>query len=194
MKDGLPLRPLRGGYQRPFGAAIFIRDFLNGEGPNYGAPRIDPTTGAPQSDIHAAYKGALHRAMAEDAAAWDAEEAIRRGKPLTPEEVEERGRYYLERIPYKLTRMRYSSFTNYFARLIKLGWVQPSGGTERSEPQDNWPDARPRVYYRLTAKGRAAPQRDWSDPLMPLYHYPREVRSGRKRRYFRPRPRHRSTP
>lgn len=189
----LPLRPKRGGFLRPFGAGIFIRDFLNGEGPRHGAPAIDPDVGAPQSDIHAAYKGALHLAMAEDAVALDAEEAIRRGKPLSQEEMEKRRLYYLERIPYKLCKMRYSSFTNYFARLIRLGWVEPTGETERSEPQDNWPGARPRVYYRLTDLGRAAPDEHWSDPLLPLYHYPREVRSPRKHRYFRHRSKNRQT-
>jgi len=108
----IPIGPRRGGFLRPFGAAIFIRDFMAGEGPKYGAPRIDPAVGAPQSDIHAAYKKARHTAIAEDAAAWEAEEAIRLGKPMTEEEKETRSRYYLERIPSKLTRMRYSSFTS----------------------------------------------------------------------------------
>ena len=30
---------------------------------------------------------------------------------------------YLSRIPYKLTKMRYSSFTRYFGHLKRLGWV-----------------------------------------------------------------------
>lgn len=184
----LPLRPNRGGFLRPFGTAVFIQDFVNGEGPKYGVARIDPRVGAPQADIHAAYKLALHQAMAEDAAAWDAEEAIRRGRPMTPEEVEERSEYYLERIPYKLTRMRYASFTNYFARLIKLGWVQTTGEEEKSEPQENWPDARPRVFYRLTAKGRAATIAEVANPLRLLYPHFNSAyfRKARKaKRYFR---------
>lgn len=183
------LTPRRGGFLRPFGAAIFIRDFLNGEGTKYGAPRIDPAVGAPQADIHAAYKLALHMAIAEDAAALDAEEAIRQGKPLTPDQVEERRLFYLERIPYKLTRMRYASFTNYFARLLKLGWVEPTGRVERSEPQENWPQARPRVYYRLTEKGRAATLVELSNPLRLLYPYftAEYFRQARKEHhYFHP--------
>ncbi|MDO8636963.1 MAG: hypothetical protein Q7R34_12175, partial [Dehalococcoidia bacterium] len=121
------LRPTRGGFFRPFGAGQFIKAFLAGRGPDFGAPSIEPRVGAPQSDIHAAYKGALHRAMAEDAAAYDAEEAIRKGKPMTQEQVEERQRFYLERIPYKLTKMRYQSFHTYFGHLKRLGWVEETG-------------------------------------------------------------------
>lgn len=182
----LPLRPSRGGFLRPFGTAVFIRDFLAGEGQKYGTVPIDPAQGAPQSDIHAAYKGALHRAMAGDMVAMDMEEAARNGKPMTPEQVEERQLFYLERIPYKLTRMRYSSFTNYFARLIQLGWVEPSRKTEDSEAQQNWDSARPRVYYHLTEKGKAATMEELSDPIQTIYDYPRQKRSPKNHRYFRP--------
>ena len=192
------LRPPRGGFLRPFGVAIFIRDFLAGLGP-FGADRIDPDRGAPQTDIHAAYKLALHQAMAEDAAAWDAEEAIRRGKPLTEEAKEERSQHYLERIPSKLTRMRYPSFTRYFRFLLQLGFVERTGEREPSLIGGS-PDARvertprgttlvevpqPRVYYRLTDKGRAATIVELSDPIMTLYNYPREQRSPKRRKYFR---------
>jgi hypothetical protein len=105
------------------------------------------------------------------------EEAARKGKPLTPERVEERQLFYLDRIPYKLTRMRYSSFTNYFARLIQLGWIEATGETEPSQAQDNWPAARPRVYYRLADNGRAAAEAQLSDPIQTIYNYPREKRS-----------------
>ncbi len=47
VRMALPVRPNRGGFLRPFGTAIFIRDFLNGDGPKYGAVRIDPSVGAP---------------------------------------------------------------------------------------------------------------------------------------------------
>ena len=106
------MRPSRGAFLRPFGAAIFIQDFLNGEGPKHGAPRIDPEVGAPQTDIHRFYKKALFRSYAEDLVALAEEERIRKGlPPLTVEEAEERTEYYLERLPQRLTRMRYSSFT-----------------------------------------------------------------------------------
>lgn len=184
---------------RPFGTTIFIHDFLNGEGQKYGAPVIDPKVGAPQQDIHAAYKSALHRAMAEDAAAWDAEEAIRAGKPLTPEEVEARRDYYLARIPYKLTRMRYHSFLTYFGMLKRLAWVEPTGRVESSTAQEMMalepsekPRAtgQPRVYYRLTDKGKAASLVELSNPLRLLYpqftaEYFREARKA-KRYYQRP--------
>ena len=44
----------------------------------------------------------------------------------------------------------------------------------------------PRRFYRLTAKGRKAPQSDWSDPLETLYGYPRELRSRKAARLARP--------
>lgn len=181
------LRPPRGGFFRPFGTGQFIKAFLESRGPGYGAPKIDPNVGAPQTDIHAAYKGALHRAMAEDAAAWDAEEAIRKGKPMTPDQVETRGRFYLERIPYKLTKMRYQSFHTYFGHIKRLGWVEETGRTEPSEFQEYYPDppASPRIFYRLTAKGRRATADEWADPIMALYKYSRVIRSSKKQRYYR---------
>lgn len=60
------LRAARGGFQRPFGCARFILDFLQGFGPNYSVASIDPTGGAPQTDILSAYKTALHLDWAED--------------------------------------------------------------------------------------------------------------------------------
>jgi len=60
-----PLRPARGGFLRPFGCGWFIREFLLGNGP-MGSPVISPDLGATQTDIHRAYKEALHRAYAED--------------------------------------------------------------------------------------------------------------------------------
>jgi hypothetical protein len=195
----MPLEPHRGGFLRPFGTAVFIRDFLAGEGPKYGVARIDPAKGAPQQDIHSSYKLALHLAMAEDAAAWDAEEAIRRGEPMTPEQVEERRNYYLQRIPYKLTRMRYHSFLTYFGMLKRLGWVEPTGEAEEpSETQeamalkaDEPPreTGQPRIYYRLTDRGRAATMVQLSNPLRLLYpHFTAEYfREARKAKRYYPR-------
>ena len=37
----------------------------------------------------------------------------------------------------------------------------------------------PRRFYRINDKGREASRAAWSDPLMALYGYPREVRSGK---------------
>ena len=78
----MQLRPTRGGFLRPFGCGFFIREFLLGRGPE-GSPKIDPDKGACQEDIFYHYKLALHRAYAEDAVAWENEERIRRGKPIT---------------------------------------------------------------------------------------------------------------
>jgi len=178
------VRPIRGAYIHVFGATWFITEFLKGNGP-YGSPRIDPRKGAPQSDIHSAYKLALHSALAEDLAARDAEEAIKAGRPLSPEEVELRSSYYLGRIPSRLTRMRYSSFRVYFGLLKRLGWVEPTGEEEPSLPQDYDPNFSPRVYYRLTPEGMAAVVPIVFDPILLLYpDYTREKRSGKRRRYF----------
>jgi len=183
------LRPARGGFLRPFGCAWFIREFLVGNGP-MGSPRIDPDAGAPQTDIHRCYKEALHSAYAEDMVAWEEEERIRKMlPPLTIEEAEEKTRYYLERIPYKLTKMRYSSFTRYFSHLKRLGYVEETGREEPSLVQESYPPAPPRRYYRLTAAGRKATMEELSDPIMTLYKYPREKRSAKRGYYTRRRKR-----
>lgn len=68
-----------------------------------------------------------------------------------------RREYYLARIPYKLTRMRYHSFLTYFGMLKRLGWVEPTGRVETSiaqemmalEPGDkSRSTGQPRVYCR----------------------------------------------
>lgn len=180
-----PLRPARGGFLRPFGCAWFIREFLLGNGP-MGSPKIDPDTRAPQVDVHRAYKEALHRDWAEDMVARQEEERIRkRLPPFTIEEAEERVSYYLERIPYKLTRMRYASFNRYFSHLKRLGYVEETGREEPSLVQDSYPPAPPRRYYRLTEAGRTATMLELSDPIMTLYHYPREKRSAKRHYYSR---------
>ena len=183
------LRPPRGGFLRPFGCAWFIRELLLGNGP-MGSPRIDPDIGVPQTDIHRYYKEALHHAYAEDMVAWEKEERIRKKLPLlTIEEAEERTWYYLERIPYKLTRMRYSSFTRYFSHLKRLGYVEETGREEPSLVQESYPPAPPRRYYRLTAAGRRATMAELCDPIMTLYNYPREKRSAKRGYYTRRRKR-----
>ena len=53
------------------------------------------------------------------------ERQINKDKPAyTEEECRERLNYYLSHIPYKLLKMRYSSFTPYFGHLKRLGWVK----------------------------------------------------------------------
>jgi len=128
----MDLRPALGGFLRPFGTAWFIIEFLKGNGPEESR-RIDPSVGAPMTDIHYEYKSALHRAHAKDAVEREEERRIRRDKPAyTEEEYQERLGYYLQRITYKLTRMRYPSFARYFAHLKRLGYVEESGREEPS--------------------------------------------------------------
>lgn len=181
----MELRPTTGGFLRPFGTAWFIIELLKGSGPE-GSKRIEPDVGAPMTDIHFEYKSALHRAHARDAVEREEERRIRRGQTaFSEEEYNERLEYYLSRIPYKLLKMRYSSFTRYFGHLKRLGWVTETGKTEPSAIQDDYPPAPPRVYYRLTEAGWKAPMAEVSDPIMTLYHYSRAQRSAKNRLYTR---------
>jgi len=179
------LKPTTGGFLRPFGTAWFIVEFLKGNAPE-DSKRIDPEVGAPMVDILAEYKSALLRAFARDAVEREEEKRIKKGRgSFTEEEYTERLDYYFSRIPYKFTRMRYSSFTRYFGHLKRLGWVEETGETEPSAIQDDYPPAPPRVYYRLTDAGKKASTAEISDPVMTLYHYSRAQRSAKNRSYVR---------
>jgi hypothetical protein len=181
----MELKPIKGGFIRPFGTAWFIIEFLKGNGPE-GSKQIDPEIGAPMTDIHFEYKSALHRAYARDSVEKEEERRIRKGQPaFSEEEYAERLEYYLSRIPYKLLKMRYASFTRYFGHLKRLGWVEETGKTEPSAIQEDYPPAPPRVYYRLTEAGRTASMAEISDPVMTLYHYSRAQRSAKNRLYIK---------
>lgn len=174
------LRPSRGGFVRPFGCAEFVVSFLKGEGP-YGSATIDPSVGAPQTDILSEYKDAARRVRAENAVAKVEEKRIKRGeRPLTADEADELVARYLRRIPAKSTGMRYHSFLIYFGLLKRLGWVEETAITEPSAVQANYPEAPPRRYYRLTAAGMAATEKELSDPALTLYAYSQEQRSPKK--------------
>lgn len=176
-----PLTRTRGGFMRAFGAAVFIRDYLAGEGPRYGVAAIEPDRGSPQADIHAAYKSALHQTWAENMVATQQERRIKEGAaPLTIEEADRLLAYYLERTPYKLTRMRYHSFLVYFGLLKRLGWVELTDEEEASTIQEYYPPASPRRFYRLTTNGRQATTEEVRDPVQTVYDYPRSIRSARK--------------
>jgi len=179
------LRPTNGGFLRPFGCAWFIIELLKGNTPE-DSNRIDPKVGAPMVDILAEYKTALLRAFARDAAEREEEKRIKKGLgAFTEEEYDERLEYYFSRIPYKFTRMRYSSFTRYMGHLKRLGWIKETGKTEASGIQDAYPPAPPRVYYRLTDAGWKATLAEVSNPIRTLYpkfdlEYFKEKRSQHK--------------
>jgi hypothetical protein len=138
------------------------------------------------SDLHFEYKSALHRAHARDMVEKEEEKRIRNGGPAyTEEQFTARLEYYLNRIPYKLLKMRYSSFTRYFGHLKRLGWVTETGRTEPSTLQDYYPAAPSRVFYHLTDAGWKASMTEIADPLMALYHYSRVQRSAKNHRYTR---------
>ncbi len=192
----IDLRPSRGGYLRPFGCGIFIRDFLRGLGP-FGSLQIDPDKGAWQEDIFGQYKEALHRAYAENIVAQEQEKRAKKGLELyTDEEYAERVDWHFRRIPFKLVKSRFHSFRRYFHYLKQLNWVELTGVEERSTVQEmtgDHPDAHPRKLYRLTRKGIEAPDEDWSNPQriiyqligdMPIEDYMKEKRKEHK--YRRP--------
>jgi hypothetical protein len=166
----LRVRPNRGGFLRPFGCGIFIRDFLMSRGAVYGAPAIDPNVGAPQADIFYHYKKALFMAIAVDRATRQEEKQARCEKrPISTRRIEELTAVYLLRTPYKSSGCRYHSFVVYFSNLQRLGWVEESGVEERSAFQDNYPRGYPRRFFRLTEAGRAASESAWANPLAALY-------------------------
>jgi len=165
----MEIRPSIGGFVRPFGCAWFIIEFLKGKAPE-SSTRVDPAVGAPMCDINAQYKLALFRAHAKDAVEKAEEKRIKRGKPaFSEQEYNELLEYYLSRIPYKLSKMRYASFTRYFGHLKRLGWVEETGKTEPSSIQDDYPEAPSRVFYRLTEAGRDATPVQVSNPVRALY-------------------------
>lgn len=61
-------------------------------------------------------------------------------------------------------RMKYSSFTAYFQVLKLLGWVEPTGRTEDSIPQQWSEEFSPKVYYKLTDKGESSTEDEWKNP------------------------------
>ena len=179
------LKPVNGGFQRLLRTTPFILDFLKGKGPE-GSRNIDPRVGAPMTDIHAEYKNALHKIFARETVEKEEEQRIGKGLPAySEEEFKEREQHYLDMIPYKLFKMRYSSFCRYFGHLKRLGWVKESGYTEPSTLQDNYPPAPSRVFYIITIKGRKASAKEIADPIQTLYHYSRAQRSAKRNSYYR---------
>jgi len=168
MTDEL-LKPARGGFLRPFGCGQFIREFLMGNGP-YGSSVIDPEIGAPQADIFYQYKHALRRVTAEDKAVRHEEKrAKKENRRIDPDNIENLTIKYLEKLPYKSRGARSHSFVTYFSMLQQLGWVEPSGVVEASAFQHNYPPGKPRIFFRLTPKGKSAPAHLWANPRKALY-------------------------
>jgi DNA-binding PadR family transcriptional regulator len=164
-------RPRKGErFLRPFTAGMFIREYLLGLGPE-DSPKIDPDEGDYAEHIFFYYKEALRRAYARDAVAWENEQRVRKGQePYTLEKYAERLQWHLERIPYKLHRARSISFFRYFHYLKQLGFVEPTGREEESYIQGiTYPEAPPCRYYRLSAKGKEAPEYEWYRPQLTLY-------------------------
>ncbi len=163
------LRPVRGGFLRPFGCGWFIREFLLGRSPN-GSPVIGPYVGAPQADIFHHYKMALMKATALDKATRTEEKRARREKrSIDPANIEKLAEKYLARMPYKAQRCRFHSFIVYFSNIQRLGWVEATGQEEFSEFQDHYPPGPPRRYFCLTKAGREAGDAAWANPLRALY-------------------------
>lgn len=165
----MQFKPKRGGFLRAIGCGTFIRDFLAGLGP-LGSINIDAKEGACQADIFFQYKKALARAKAEDMAVRDEERQAKREKrKIDPEKIASLTEAYIQRIPVKSRGARYHSFVMYFSTIQNLGWVKATGKEEPSEMQETFPSAPPRRYFRLTPKGRHAPDSDWARPFLTRY-------------------------
>jgi len=165
----LPLKPRRGGFLRPFGCGWFIKELLSGNTP-YESPATDPEIGFPQADIFYHYKQALRQVTALDRATRQEEKrAKKEHRSINPDNIEVLTMKYLERLPYKSRGYRYHSFVTYFSTLQKLGWVEPSGKVELSAFQEHYSEGKPRVYFRLTQKGKSASGEQWADPRKALY-------------------------
>ena len=163
------LKPVRGGFLRPFGCGWFIREFLLGRGP-YGSQKIDPEVGAPQADIFYHYKMILRNEAALDRATRVEEKRARRSKrPIDPDNIESLVKRYLARMPYKAWGCRSHSFVVYFSNLQRLGWVEFTDREEPSAFQNHYPPGPPRRYFRLTKAGREAGETAWANPLRALY-------------------------
>ena len=163
------LKPVRGGFLRPFGCGWFIKEYLLGKGP-YSSPKIDPDVGAPQADIFHEYKMALMKATALDRATKAEEKRARREKrPINPDNIESLAERYLCRMPYKAQGCRFHSFVVYFSTIQRLGWVEATGQEELSEFQAHYPPGPPRKYFRLTKAGREASNSAWANPHLALY-------------------------
>jgi hypothetical protein len=164
----MELRPNKGGFMKPLGCGHFIREFLLGNGPE-GSRIINPEHGAAQADINFEYKEALARATARERAERIISRMVVSGTDVTEEQADRIYERELKKVSRKFTHMRYHSFMMYFGVLKRLGWVEPTGRTERSAIQDNYPPAPERVYYRLTKEGIASGDEQWSNPLFTLY-------------------------
>ena len=164
-----PLRPARGGFLRPFGYGWFIREFLMGHGPN-GSPKIDPSVGAPQSDICYHCKKALPKAIGVDRTIRQEErQGKRERRPISPGGIERLATRYVLQTPYKSSGCRYHSCVVYFSNLQRLDWVEESGKEERSAFQNNYPRGYPRKFFRHTEAGGAACDAAWGNLLLALY-------------------------
>ncbi len=110
------------------------------------------------------------KATALDRATRAEEKKARREKrSIEPDSIEELSKRYLARMPYKAQGCRYHSFVVYFSNLTRLAWVEPTGEEESSEFQEHYPPGQPRRYFRLTDKGKSAPDNQWANPHKALY-------------------------
>jgi len=163
------LKPVKGGFLRPFGCGEFIREYLLGHGP-YGSPKIGHDVGAPQADIFYHYKRALRNEAALDRASRVEEKRARREKrPIDPDNIEKLVKRFMDRMPYKAWGCRFHSFVVYFSTIQRLGWVEPAAKEEPSAFQDHYPPGPPRRYFRLTKAGLEAGDIAWANPHRALY-------------------------
>ena len=88
---------------------------------------------------------------------------------IDPDNIDKLTEVYLSWMAYKAHGCRSHSFVTYFSMLQNLEWVEPSGIVEKSHFQNNYPDGQPRIYFRLTEKGKSASDSQWANPHKALY-------------------------
>ena len=104
-----------------------------------------------------------------DATRGEERQAKKEGRPISPENIERLVERFFARLPYKSISSTYHSFVVYVSTLQRLGWIEFTGREEPSAFQDNYPDGNSRRYFRLTQKGREAPDSAWANPHKYLY-------------------------
>ena len=98
----MEVRPNRGGFLRPLGCGLFIRDYLLGIAPE-NSTKVDPIRGATQADINYEYKEALARATARERAERIISNMVVKGDDVTEEEAEKIYQRELKRVSRKFT-------------------------------------------------------------------------------------------
>ena len=103
-----PLRPVKGGFLRPFGCGWFVREYLAGNGPE-GSTKIDPIRGATQSDICFEYKETLAKITARERAERIISDNVVKKVDVTEEEADKIYQRELKKVSRKFSHMSFAT-------------------------------------------------------------------------------------